>query len=174
MLLDWHPHECWLEWSARAAVVTLGLLAGHAVLVPTAAADACLTVRVTNCVSRTVRVASGPVTLCADVRLKPDVNHRLLRVAWDYAERLFPHMPDIADDPELGAFMPHMGALDPEQRDGVVGTSERSISGDQGPPLERIKLAGLSGGTYEVVASVYTDSRARHLCSRARTEVIVQ
>lgn len=43
---------------------------------------ACLRLRVTNCYARTVRVAMGPVDLCAETRIAPRPEHVRLVVTW--------------------------------------------------------------------------------------------
>ena len=152
---------------ARTFVVlaAYGLIAFLAV-----AEEPCVKIRVTNCFGRTVRMAHGPATLCAEVRVQQKPEHRHLIVTWDYADKS--PLTDL-----LGELDPESPLADPEPLTGVVGSAEDDLDGASEPILIRpagFKLESLSGGTYDVVARVYRDVSKKKLCGMARTTVMVR
>lgn len=135
------------------------------------AAEQCVKVRVTNCFGRTVTVAYGPVTLCAETRVMPDEQHRTLVTTWDYAPPEMLAASDRAtDSPENAADDPS----EPEKQNGAIGSSERSLDGERERIRHDTKLNGLSGGMYEVISTVYRDESRKKVCGRATARVMVQ
>lgn len=116
----------------------------------------CVTLRVTNCYGRSVAAAMGPVTLCADVRITPRRDNRWLRVTWDYEQPA-----GFETDP--------MSPLD--SRSGATGGSLRELAGEHEPSLHQVKMRGLSGGTYLVTATVYTNPDGTRRCGQAVSRV---
>ena len=128
-----------------------------------AASESCVTVRVTNCYSRTVSISNGPVTLCAEVRVRPDKAHRILTLELDYAE---PErsMSDLGEDE----------FFEPEKQDGPVLTSDIQLNTTESESTRHDRrLAGIYGGTYVVTATVYVDDSRAKVCHRATTRVKV-
>ena len=128
--------------------------------------EPCVKVRVTNCHARTVAIASGPVTLCAEVRVQPDERHRYLETVWDYA-------PTDVSTSDLGMDEQEWG-WEPDKQNGVIGSSLRSLDGAEQPIRNDVKMAALSGGTYVVTATTYADEARKKVCGRATARVIVQ
>lgn len=137
-----------------------------AFLIRAVALEQCVKVRITNCYARTVNVASGPVTLCAETRVTPDERHRYLEMVWDYApSEIRPQFSDndsADDDP-----------FEPDLQDGAVGSSLRSLDGERERFRHEVKLHHLEGGTYEVVSTVYADESRKKVCGRATARVKV-
>lgn len=146
-----------------ALFITMAVLAflGRAI-----AQEKCVSVRITNCYARTVAIAYGPVTLCAETRVTPDERHRYLETVWDYA-------PPDALMPDLGMDEPEFG-LDPDKQNGAIGSSVRSLDGELERIRQDVKLAGLSGGTYEVRSTVYSDESRRKICGTATARVMIK
>lgn len=129
-------------------------------------------VRVVACGSqRSVRVATSPADLCAEVRVAPHPEHRYLVVSWDYADAnpladMLAQAKD-ANDP----------LAEPDEQDGAVGSTEDDLDGEQ----ERVRprpqghvMAGLKHGTYEVTARVYRDPSRRSVSCSGRASVMVR
>ena len=134
-----------------------------------AALEPCVKIRITNCVGRSVGIAYGPVTLCAESRVTPDANHRVLLIDWAYAEpdQIRADLPAVDDDtPEM--------LREPDKQDGPLGSSMALLDGAQERIRHDRKLHGLSGGTYTVTASVYADYDRKKLCGRAATMVTIR
>jgi hypothetical protein len=134
-----------------------------------AAKPSCVSLRITNCAGRTVRVGIGKTTLCAEVRVQPQAEHRKVIVTWDYAERVEASILSASEDAEPDPF------TQPESQDGVIGSAEDNLDGEHEPVLIRpmgYKLESLSGGTYEVRAVVLTDQGT--VCGSARSTVLVR
>lgn len=155
-----------MHGAITAGVVAVEAHAGPTVIVLMLwyllAGPPCVKVRITNGHARTVTVAHGPVDLIAEVRVQPDENHRYLETVWDYA----PHEPDLGmDEPDLG--------IEPEQQNGAVGSSLRSLNGVEQPIRNDVKMHHLEGGTYVVTSTVYTDAARKKVCGRATARVVV-
>lgn len=144
-----------------------------------------ITVRVVGCGSNhEIRVTNqGRVDLCAEVRVQPHEDHRYMIVTWDYAERVGPIAPTF-DSAPLDATLSQMAAAQDmealsaeELMDGAVGSTEDDLDGAS----ERVrvrpqghKMDGLKGGTYEIVARVYSDTSHRSVSCSGRTTVQVR
>jgi hypothetical protein len=130
------------------------------------ALEKCVTLRITNCYARSVSVAYGPVTLCAEAHVTPDARHRWLEVTYAYAE------PD-AVAPDISADDAPESLREPDKRDGPVGGSLVSLDGEQERIRHDRKLRDLYGGTYLVTATAYADEARKKVCGRATARVIV-
>ena len=143
--------------------VTMAVLA---FLVRAVALEKCIKVRLTNCYARTVTMAHGPVTLCAEARVTPDENHRYLELEMAYAEP-GPGMDISADDtPEM--------LREPDKQDGPVPGSLIQLDGANERIRHDRKFADLYGGQYELTATVYADEARKKICGRATALVVVQ
>lgn len=138
----------------------------------TAAVEPCVKVRLTNCYARTVTVAHGPVTLCAEARVTPDEQHHYLALEMAYAE------PSVI--PELGMATPELGMADalpdladPESQDGPVPASLIQLDGANERIRHDRKFADLYGGSYLLTATVYADEARRKVCGRAIARVTI-
>ena len=128
------------------------------------ALEKCVKVRLTNCFSRTVAIAHGPVTLCAETRVTPDERHRYLSLEWAYTEP--EPMANIADDvPEL--------LREHDKQDGPVPASLVQLDGANERIRHDRKFVDLYGGTYELLATVYADEAQKKVCGRATTRVTI-
>ena len=129
------------------------------------ALEQCVKVRITNCYARSVTMAHGPVTLCAEARVTPDAAHRYLELEMVYADP--DRSMDISadDTPEM--------LREPDKQDGPVPRSVIQLDG----AAERIrhdrKFVDLYGGQYEVRATVYADEALKKVCGRATARVVV-
>ena len=125
-------------------------------------------VTVRACGSRhTVRFAHNKVTVCADVRVIPHTDHKYFRLEWDYDEVSFIPMFDESVDQ----------FSQPEPRDGVLGSAEEDLDGEYERVSIRpggIKMEGLSGGTYLVVARVYGDYSKRKITCMGKTKITIK
>lgn len=132
------------------------------------ALEQCVSVRITNCYARSVSIAYGPVTLCAESRVTPDERHRYLETVFDYApdslSEIGPQSSDNDDDP-LG---------EPDKQNGAVGSSLRSLDGERERVQHSVKMHALEGGVYEIVSTVYADESRKKVCGRATARVIVR
>lgn len=123
----------------------------------------CVKVRITNCYARTVHVAYGPVTLCAESRVTPDERHRYLETVWEYA-------PPDALHTDLDEDTP----FDPDPQNGAIGSEVRSLNGERERIRQDVKMAHLEGGTYEIVSTVYADESRKKICGRASALVMIR
>jgi hypothetical protein len=150
--------------STLACSLLVLLFLGRAV-----AYEKCVSVRVTNCFARTVHVAYGPVTLCAETRVTPDEQHRYLETTWDFAppdalRSDFTASDDISQDDPL---------REPDKQDGAIGSSVRSLDGERERYRHDVKLHHLEGGTYLITSTVYTDESRKKVCGRASARVTI-
>jgi hypothetical protein len=153
-----HGNTTWI----RAAL----LIALIGIPVSASAADRCdVSVRVTNGHARTVRVAPGPVDLMAEVRVPPHAQNRALDIIWDFAER--------ASFGDFDAFENGMFEGFRNTYEGAIGSAEMSLDGDRERTLHQRTMNGLSGGEYEVKATVYRDAAKKQPCGTATATVRV-
>ena len=150
--------------AAPKAEDTMRYIAILCAVLATAASPCEVSVRVTNGYGRSVHVASGPVNLTAEVRVPPVSDNRLLVVEWDYAD-------------EAASMFDAQETLDPFFRadglDGAVGSAAVSLDGAAEQARHDRRMSNLSGGTYNVVATVYRDGARQQACGRAVTTVRV-
>ena len=110
-----------------------------------------------------------------DVRVKPEPQHRFLRVQWDYAERsAFSMLSEASILPGADESEGDPLAM-PEPLNGVVGQAEDDLDGAEEPIRVRpagFRLESLSGGTYDVRATVLTGTGK--VCGSARATVMVR
>jgi hypothetical protein len=133
------------------------------------ALEQCVKVRITNCHARSVNVAYGPVTLCAETRVAPDEKHRFMETTWDFAppdalRSDFTASDDISQDDPLH---------EPDKQDGAVGSSVRSLNGADERVMHSVKMHHLEGGTYEIRSVVYSDESRKKVCGRASARVTI-
>ena len=142
--------------------VLVGALFVLLCLAPVVALEPCVKVRITNCVGRSVTLAHGPVTLCAETRVTPDERHRYLELEMAYAEP----MANIADDvPDL--------LREPDMQDGPVPASLIQLDGANERIRHDRKFADLYGGAYELTATVYADEARKKVCGRSTARVTI-
>lgn len=144
----------------------------------------CVTVRVVACGSFhtiTTTVTLSSVDLCADVRVTPHPDHRWVALTWDYAreqpESLQASQPE-GERAGLGSVLSPGDSIAPEGGyTGAAGYSRASLDGERAavrPKPQGWKMEMLSGGTYEVVATVYSDVSRRQQHGRAVTRVTIR